>query len=190
MSSISINNQSWKDKMDKAKIYEPNWTVFYYRYWSGVAIFIFVYFLVCIVTPLTEVFTEGFASGINKFIEFNKGFFSYKSYTNIYSFGFLAFCTLLQIISYLSGSDLTRRVYLYKDYLETILFNKKSTKVYYLDIVKTSCNYYDIQLHLKNREIVFIPNNIKNSRQLYDKISEEVIKRGGKAIERDESKRD
>ena len=190
MSIISINNQSWKDKMDKVEIYKPNWTVFYYRYWTGIALLIFCYFLVCIVTPLTEVFTEGFVAGMNKFIEFNQGFFSYKLYTNIYAFGFLVFCTSLQIIAYLSGSDLTRRVYLYKDYLETILFNKKLTKVYYLDIVKTSCNYYKIHLHLKNGEVVFIPNNIKNSRQLYNKISEEVRKRGGKVLERDTSKRD
>ena len=61
--------------MDKRQIYVPNWTVLYYRYWSGIAVFIFAYFLICIVTPLIEVFESGLIEGVNKFIEFNQDFF-------------------------------------------------------------------------------------------------------------------
>ena len=70
--------------------------------------------------------------------------------------------------------------------METILFNKKLTRVNYSDIEKVSCNYYKITLNLRNKEQVFIPNNMKDYRKLYDSISEKVKSLGGKVKEIDE----
>ena len=172
--------------MDKRQIYVPNWTVLYYRYWSGIAVFIFAYFLICIVTPLIEVFESGLIEGVNKFIEFNQDFFSYSFIYDIKWISIIGFFIVLQIICYFDGGNSTKRVYLYKDCLETILFNKKLTRVNYSDIEKVSCNYYKITLNLRNKEQVFIPNNMKDYRKLYDSISEKVKSLGGKVKEIDE----